>query len=95
MQGDTLKLYLLASATFRFLVEFVRANPEQVGGLSGPQIVLIPLTALLVWHFVRNWRRGVYHMPPAPVALHAPLVVGPASSSRRPIGTRRYSADDA
>ena len=95
VQGDTLKLYLLASATFRFLVEFVRANPEQVGGLSGPQIVLIPLTALLVWHFVRNWRRGVYHMPPAPVALNAPLVVGPASSSRRPVGTRRYSADDA
>jgi prolipoprotein diacylglyceryltransferase len=63
-----LKLYLLIAAVFRFLVEFVRANPEQVGGLSGPQLVLIPLTGLLVYHFVRQWRRGSYRMPPAPAA---------------------------
>ena len=44
VQGDTLKIYLLVAAVFRFLVEFVRANPEQFWGLTGPQIVLIPLT---------------------------------------------------
>ena len=66
VRGDTLKLYLLVAAVFRFLVEFVRANPEQVGGLSGPQIVLIPLTGLLVYHFLGQWRQGIYRMPPAP-----------------------------
>ncbi|MDP9379456.1 MAG: prolipoprotein diacylglyceryl transferase [Chloroflexota bacterium] len=68
VRGETLKLYLLAAALFRFLVEFVRANPEQVWGLSGPQLVLIPLTGLLVLHFVRQLRSGVYTMPPAPAA---------------------------
>ncbi len=38
VQGDTLKIYLLAAAVFRFLVEFVRANPEQFTGLTGPQL---------------------------------------------------------
>ncbi len=95
VQGDTLKIYLLASALFRFLVEFVRANPEQVGGLSGPQIVLIPLTALLVWHFVRNWRRGLYRMPSAPVAANAPLAALPPAPLRQSVGARRYTADEA
>ncbi|MBI3968151.1 MAG: prolipoprotein diacylglyceryl transferase [Chloroflexi bacterium] len=66
VQGDTLKLYLLAAAIFRFLVELVRANPEQVAGLTGPQVVLLPLGAVLVYHFVRQWRSGVYRMPPVP-----------------------------
>jgi prolipoprotein diacylglyceryltransferase len=47
VKGDTLKLYLLASAIFRFLVEFTRANSEQLWGLTGPQVVLIPLTTSL------------------------------------------------
>lgn len=70
VQGETLKLYLLASAIFRFFVEFVRGNVEQFWGLSGPQIVLIPLTALLVWHFYRQWKRGVYKMP-EPIPAHS------------------------
>jgi len=95
VQGDTLKIYLLVAAVFRFLVEFIRANPEQVGGLSGPQIVLIPLTGLLVWHFVRNWRRGLYRMPEAPVAANAAVAARPRASSRRSVGARRYGADEA
>ena len=95
VQGDTLKLYLLASALFRFLVEFVRANPEQVAGLSGPQLALIPLTSLLVWHFVRNWRRGVYHMPPAPVAAGGVSLARAAPTVRRSVRAGRWSADDA
>lgn len=71
VQGDTLKIYLLVSAIFRFLVEFVRANAEQFWGLTGPQIDLIPLTTLLIYHFVRQWRRGIYRMPPAPPASPA------------------------
>ena len=77
VQGDTLKIYLLVAGVFRFLVEFVRGNPPQIAGLSGPQVVLIPLTALLVWHFVRQWRRGVYRMPaprrPIPATASIPL----------------------
>jgi phosphatidylglycerol---prolipoprotein diacylglyceryl transferase len=68
VRGDTLKAYLLAAAVFRFGVEFVRGNEVQFAGLTGPQIVLIPLTALLVFHFARQYRRGAYHLPdPQPV----------------------------
>ncbi len=69
VQGDLLKLYLLAAALFRFLVEFLRANPDQVWGLSGPQLVLIPFTLLLIYHFTRRLRSGAYRMP-TPPALH-------------------------
>ncbi|MDQ3855259.1 MAG: prolipoprotein diacylglyceryl transferase, partial [Chloroflexota bacterium] len=65
VQGDALKLYLLSAAVFRFLVEFVRANPPQLWGLTGPQLVLMPLAALLAYHFIRQLRGGVYHLPPA------------------------------
>ena len=63
IRGDTLKLYLLAYGLFRFGVEFVRGNEVQVWGLTGPQIVLIPLVALLLIHFARRLRSGVYRLP--------------------------------
>ena len=63
VRGDTLKLYLLGYAVFRFAVEFVRGNQVQLLGLTGPQLVLIPLAALLGAHFVRQWRSGAYRMP--------------------------------
>ena len=69
VQGDLLKLYLLAAGVFRFLVEFVRGNPPQAFGLSGPQLVLMPLLALLLLQFVRQWRRGVYRIPEPPPCL--------------------------
>ena len=61
--GDTLKAYLLAYGIFRFGVEFVRGNEVQALGLTGPQIVLIPLVGLLVIHFVRRLRSGAYRLP--------------------------------
>jgi prolipoprotein diacylglyceryltransferase len=63
VRGDTLKAYLLAYGLFRFGVEFVRGNEIQALGLTGPQIVLIPLTALLAVHFVRRIRSGAYRLP--------------------------------
>jgi phosphatidylglycerol---prolipoprotein diacylglyceryl transferase len=66
VRGDTLKLYLLAYGIFRFGVEFVRGNEVQAFGLTGPQLVLIPLTALLVVHFVRRLRSGAYRLPAPP-----------------------------
>jgi prolipoprotein diacylglyceryltransferase len=75
VQGDALKIYLLVAAVFRFLVEFVRGSQEMVGGLTSAQVALIPLTLLIVVHFVRQWRRGVYKMPPPPVPLHATVAV--------------------
>ena len=63
IRGDTLKAYLLAYGIFRFGVEFVRGNEVQAWGLTGPQIVLIPLVGLLVIHFVRRLRSGAYHLP--------------------------------
>jgi phosphatidylglycerol:prolipoprotein diacylglycerol transferase len=63
IRGDTLKAYLLAYGVFRFAVEFVRGNEVQAFGLTGPQLVLIPLVGLLVIHFVRRLRSGAYHLP--------------------------------
>jgi len=64
--GDLLKAYLLAAFVFRFGVEFVRGNEPQAFGLSGPQLVLIPLTALLAVHFVREAASGAWRVPTAP-----------------------------
>ncbi|HEX7196631.1 MAG TPA: prolipoprotein diacylglyceryl transferase family protein [Candidatus Limnocylindria bacterium] len=63
VRGDTLKAYLLAYGLFRFGVEFVRGNEVQAWGLTGPQIVLIPLVVLLVVHFARRVRAGAYRLP--------------------------------
>ena len=68
VRGDTLKAYLLAYGVFRFGIEFVRGNEVQWLGLTGPQLVLIPLVAWLALHFARQLRSGVYRMPqPQPV----------------------------
>ena len=63
IRGDTLKAYLLVYGLFRFGVEFVRGNEPQALGLTGPQLVLVPLVALLVIHFVRRLRSGAYRLP--------------------------------
>lgn len=67
VKGELLKIYLLAYALFRFLVEFVRGNEVVWEGLTRSQLFLIPSTLLLVLYFLRQWRRGVYRLPmPAP-----------------------------
>jgi phosphatidylglycerol:prolipoprotein diacylglycerol transferase len=63
VRGDTLKAYLLAYGLFRFGIESIRGNEVQWLGLTGPQLVLIPLVGLLVVHFVRQLRSGIYRMP--------------------------------
>jgi prolipoprotein diacylglyceryltransferase len=71
VRGDTLKAYLLAYGVFRFGVEFVRGNEVQAWGLTGPQIVLLPLVGLLVIHFIRRLRSGAYRLPiPEPAIAH-------------------------
>ena len=72
--GDALKLYLLAAAIFRFLVEFVRGNEPRALGRTGPQWVLIPLIGLLMAHFVRQWWRRAWRVPTPP----GPRVVVPS-----------------
>jgi phosphatidylglycerol:prolipoprotein diacylglycerol transferase len=68
VRGDTLKAYLLAYGLFRFGVEFIRGNEVQAFGLTGPQLVLIPLVALLIFHFARRLGSGAYRLPaPAPL----------------------------
>jgi prolipoprotein diacylglyceryltransferase len=76
VQGDLLKLYLLSAFAFRFLVEYVRGNDPQLVGLTGPQIVLIPLVGWLAVHFARRWRSRAWRVPapppnPATVATEA------------------------
>jgi phosphatidylglycerol:prolipoprotein diacylglycerol transferase len=67
--GDSLKLYLLAAAIFRFLVEFLRTSPKQALDLTAPQWVLIPVIALLVLHFARQAARGAWRVPLPPPAF--------------------------
>jgi len=78
-RGDLLRGYLLAAFMVRVFVEFVRANEVQALGLTGPQLVLIPLIALLAAHFVRQFRTGGLKVPPAKRVL-AP---GPAANVAR------------
>jgi phosphatidylglycerol:prolipoprotein diacylglycerol transferase len=54
VEGDLFKIYLLAYAVFRFLVEFVRGNVVMWHGLSGSQLFLIPSTIVLVAYFIRQ-----------------------------------------
>ncbi|MBI3751015.1 MAG: prolipoprotein diacylglyceryl transferase [Chloroflexi bacterium] len=70
IQGDLVKSYLLAAGTFRFLVEFIRTSPPQLAGLTAPQLVLIPMLAYLVIHFVRERRAGL-DRPPQPLGALA------------------------
>ena len=64
---------------FRFLVEFVRGNEVQALGLTGPQLVLVPLVALLALHFVRQARVGAWRLPPAPAPGRPDFVTGGAT----------------
>jgi phosphatidylglycerol---prolipoprotein diacylglyceryl transferase len=82
-RGDLLRLYLLAAFVVRFFVEFVRANEVQAFGLTGPQLVLIPLIGLLVVHFVRQLRAGAWRIPDPPA--------GPGSD-KRPLPQPRRAA---
>jgi prolipoprotein diacylglyceryltransferase len=63
VNGELLKIYLLAYALFRFGVEFVRGNQVVWQGLTRSQLFLIPSTLLLALYFVRQWRGGVYRLP--------------------------------
>ena len=65
--GDLFKIYLLAYAIFRFLVEFVRGNDVVWAGLTRPQLFLIPATAALAVYFASRRVRG----DDAALALHA------------------------
>jgi prolipoprotein diacylglyceryltransferase len=69
--GDALKLYLLAAGTFRFLVEFIRTSPRQAFDLTAPQLILVPMLALLLIHFARQARRGAWQVPLAPRPMEA------------------------
>ena len=56
LKNDLFKLYLLAYAQFRFLVEFVRGNPVVWHGLTRSQLFLIPSMLLLMIVFLRRRR---------------------------------------
>jgi phosphatidylglycerol---prolipoprotein diacylglyceryl transferase len=53
--GDLFKIYLASYAAFRFLVEFVRANPVMWAGLSGSQLFLVPSLVLMAVFARRRW----------------------------------------
>ncbi len=59
LRGELFKVYLLAYAVFRFLIEFVRGNEVVWAGLTRSQLFLIPSALLLAGYFVRRFvRRG-------------------------------------
>ena len=60
----------------------VRGNAVQAFGLTGPQLVLIPMILLLAVHFVRQARIGAWQMPPAPRAASRDVGLGPEPDSQ-------------
>jgi phosphatidylglycerol---prolipoprotein diacylglyceryl transferase len=68
VEGELLKIYLIAYAVFRFLVEFVRGNEVLWADLTGPQLFLVPTTGLLIIYFVRQWTAGAYGTRPVVAA---------------------------
>ena len=74
VRGDLLKAYLLAAFSFRFVTEWLRAEQTVVLGLTGPQLVLIPMLAAVLWHFAGEWRAGTWHVPaPRPLTADVPV----------------------
>jgi phosphatidylglycerol:prolipoprotein diacylglycerol transferase len=66
LRDDLFKLYLLAYAPVRFLLEFVRGNPVVWHGLTRSQLFLIPGTLVLAATFLRR-RRSAAGLPPFPL----------------------------
>jgi prolipoprotein diacylglyceryl transferase len=58
--GELFVLFLAAYAVFRFGVEFTRANPPDLWGLTRSQVFLLVLSPLLAVRVWRAARRGVY-----------------------------------
>ena len=58
--GETFVLFLAAYAVFWFGVEFTRANPPDLCGLTLSQVFLLLLSPLLIARVWRAARRGVY-----------------------------------
>ncbi|MFV9503515.1 MAG: hypothetical protein AB4911_03025 [Oscillochloridaceae bacterium umkhey_bin13] len=50
----------------------MRGNQVVWEGLTRSQIFLIPTTALLVFYFMRQWRRGAYRLPTPPPLTRSP-----------------------
>ena len=58
--GELLVLFLAAYAVFRFGVEFTRANPADVLGLTRSQVFILALSPLLAIRVLRYAKRGYY-----------------------------------
>jgi prolipoprotein diacylglyceryltransferase len=71
-RDDLFKLYCLAYAPFRFLIELVRGNPVVWHGLTRSQLFLVPSMLLLAGAFLRRRRPE----PAAPI----PLLVEPTDA---------------
>jgi phosphatidylglycerol:prolipoprotein diacylglycerol transferase len=69
-RDDLFKLYCLVYAPFRFLVEFVRGNPQVWHGLTRSQLFLLPVMPLLALAFLQRRRR--LPLPPVAGALGEP-----------------------
>lgn len=57
-EGDLFKLFLLAYAVARFLLEFVRGSPAMLFGLSGSQLAVLLPVITLPFYFIRSARTG-------------------------------------
>jgi len=69
--GETFVLFIAAYAVFRFGVEFTRANPADILGLTRSQLFILALSPLLVLRLVRGWRAGAYaRLIPSARPLH-------------------------
>jgi phosphatidylglycerol:prolipoprotein diacylglycerol transferase len=56
-RGQLIKLYILAYLLYRFVTEFIRAEPRVLTGLTGYQWACLALAPLFIWLWVRDARR--------------------------------------
>ena len=56
--GDLFKLYVIGYCTFRFLVDFTRADPHVLLDLTLVQILYIPTIIGFTYSFWRSWRES-------------------------------------
>lgn len=58
--GELFILFLISYGVFRFGVEFTRANPADLWGLTRSQLFILLCSPLLVWRITKQHRLGVY-----------------------------------
>ncbi len=82
--GELFVLFICAYAAFRFAVEFTRASPTLLRGLTGSQLFLLAMSPLLVARLRKSARLGTFHQLRTPPPTMPPPTVPPPGAGTPP-----------